>query len=100
VSLSFTWINGKTFSSWENFYQLAPLWDVKNSEEEGDLWLKAEQNLQLCCLLQSHHKGKYLLEYVCRQLNLIEKDYFGLRYVDSSRQRVSLFAFYKEIVKL
>ncbi|XP_069700250.1 FERM domain-containing protein 5 isoform X3 [Periplaneta americana] len=39
------------------------------------------------CEFQSHHKGKYLLEYVCRQLNLIEKDYFGLRYVDHTRQR-------------
>ncbi|KAG8327288.1 FERM domain-containing protein 5 [Homalodisca vitripennis] len=33
------------------------------------------------------HKGKFLVEHVCRQLNLIEKDYFGLRYVDSTRQR-------------
>ncbi|CAB3385718.1 Hypothetical predicted protein [Cloeon dipterum] len=39
------------------------------------------------CDFQSHHKGKYLLEYVCRQLNLIEKDYFALRYVDSNKQR-------------
>lgn len=38
---------------------------------------------------QSHHKGKYLLEYVCRQLNLIEKDYFALRYADANKQRVS-----------
>nr|CAD7395726.1 unnamed protein product [Timema cristinae] len=35
-----------------------------------------------------HHKGKYLLEHVCKQLNLAEKDYFGLRYVDYTRQRV------------
>ena len=41
----------------------------------------------VCVLLQSHHKGKYLLEHVCRQLNLVEKDYFGLRYVDHTRQR-------------
>ncbi|XP_075216636.1 FERM domain containing isoform X2 [Lycorma delicatula] len=39
------------------------------------------------CDFQIHHKGKYLVEHVCRQLNLIEKDYFGLRYVDSSKQR-------------
>ncbi|PSN38304.1 FERM domain-containing protein 5 [Blattella germanica] len=39
------------------------------------------------CEFQCHHKGKYLLEHVCRQLNLVEKDYFGLRYVDHLRQR-------------
>lgn len=40
------------------------------------------------CVFQSHDKGKQLLEYVCQQLNLVEKDYFGLRYVDQTRQRV------------
>lgn len=39
------------------------------------------------CEFQSHDKGKQLLEYVCQQLNLVEKDYFGLRYVDQTRQR-------------
>ncbi|XP_067002691.2 FERM domain-containing protein 5 [Anabrus simplex] len=39
------------------------------------------------CEFQNHHKGKHLLEQVCRQLNLAEKDYFGLRYVDITRQR-------------
>jgi hypothetical protein len=44
----------------------------------------------VCCVFQSHEKGKHLLEQVCRQLNLVEKDYFGLRYVDHTRQRVWL----------
>ncbi|XP_046403743.1 FERM domain-containing protein 5 isoform X4 [Ischnura elegans] len=39
------------------------------------------------CEFQAHHKGKFLVEYVCRELNLVERDYFGLRYVDSSKQR-------------
>ncbi|KAJ8923535.1 hypothetical protein NQ315_010113 [Exocentrus adspersus] len=39
------------------------------------------------CEYKPHHKGKYLLEYVCQQLNLIEQDYLGLRYVDSQDQR-------------
>lgn len=38
--------------------------------------------------LQPSYKGKYLLEYVCQQLNLTETDYFGLRYVDCNGQRV------------
>ncbi|XP_018901847.2 FERM domain-containing protein 5 isoform X4 [Bemisia tabaci] len=39
------------------------------------------------CDFKAQHKGKYLLDYVCEQLNLVEKDYFGLRYVDSNKQR-------------
>ncbi|XP_018578109.1 FERM domain-containing protein 5 isoform X2 [Anoplophora glabripennis] len=39
------------------------------------------------CEYKLCHKGKYLLEYVCRQLNLVEQDYLGLRYVDSQDQR-------------
>lgn len=31
--------------------------------------------------------GQWLLDQVCQRLNLIEKDYFGLRYVDMERQR-------------
>ena len=49
--------------------------------------LKFKQLIFLC-VFQNHDKGKQLLEYVCQQLNLVEKDYFGLRYVDQTRQRV------------
>lgn len=44
------------------------------------------------CLLvlsppQPRLKTKYLLDYVCEQLDVVEKDYFGLRYVDHRKQR-------------
>jgi len=39
--------------------------------------------------LQKDTKGQYLIDHVCQSLNLAEKDYFGLRYVDSENQRVS-----------
>jgi hypothetical protein len=45
----------------------------------------------VCIVFQNHDKGKQLLEHVCQQLNLIEKDYFGLRHVDHTRQRVGSF---------
>jgi FERM N-terminal domain. len=41
-------------------------------------------------LFQPHYKGKYLLDHVCSQLNLIEVDYFGLRFTDSHKIRVSI----------
>ncbi|XP_063980835.1 protein 4.1 isoform X3 [Diachasmimorpha longicaudata] len=39
------------------------------------------------CDFQPQHKGRYIFEYVCKQLNIIETDYFGLRYADQCRQR-------------
>uniref|UniRef100_A0A8D8T2A7 FERM domain-containing protein 3 n=1 Tax=Cacopsylla melanoneura TaxID=428564 RepID=A0A8D8T2A7_9HEMI len=39
------------------------------------------------CDIQPHCKGKYLLDHVCNQLNLIEVDYFGLRFTDSHKIR-------------
>ncbi|XP_050429397.1 FERM domain-containing protein 3 isoform X2 [Adelges cooleyi] len=36
---------------------------------------------------QCHEKGSTLITRVCEELDLIEKDYFGLRYVDNKRQR-------------
>jgi hypothetical protein len=47
--------------------------------------------VSVLCVFQNNDKGKHLLEHVCQQLNLIEKDYFGLRYVDHTRQRVRVF---------
>ncbi|KYQ49007.1 FERM domain-containing protein 3 [Trachymyrmex zeteki] len=35
--------------------------------------------------LSPQEKGRYILEYVCKQLNILEMDYFGLRYVDKER---------------
>ncbi|GFS06266.1 Band 4.1-like protein 3 [Elysia marginata] len=31
--------------------------------------------------------GQWLFDRVCEKLNLVEKDYFGLRYVDADNQR-------------
>ncbi|XP_004519401.1 FERM domain-containing protein 5 [Ceratitis capitata] len=33
------------------------------------------------------HKGDYLIDQLCKQLNIKEKDYFGLRFIDSAKQR-------------
>jgi len=51
----------------------------------------------LAYCLQKDTKGQYLIDHVCQSLNLAEKDYFGLRYVDSENQRVSTvnLLFYK-----
>ncbi|XP_036068275.1 FERM domain-containing protein 5 isoform X2 [Oryzias melastigma] len=43
-------------------------------------------------------KGQYLFDLICHHLNLLEKDYFGIRYVDPDKQRHWL-EFTKSIVK-
>ncbi|UXI15845.1 hypothetical protein NH340_JMT01788 [Sarcoptes scabiei] len=39
---------------------------------------------------QKEQKGQFLLDYVFKMLNLLERDYFGLRFVDPNNQRVWL----------
>lgn len=39
------------------------------------------------CEIQPRYKAQYLLDYVCQQLDVVEKDYFGLRYVNNRKQR-------------
>jgi len=39
--------------------------------------------------VQKDTHGQELFNEVCQQLDLIEKDYFGLRFVDIEKQRVS-----------
>lgn len=40
--------------------------------------------------LQRDTKGQFLLDHVCNHYNLLEKDYFGIRYVDPEKQRVNI----------
>lgn len=40
--------------------------------------------------LQKRAKGQYLFFKVCEHLNLMEKDYFGLAYVDNHEQTVCI----------
>lgn len=49
----------------------------------------------LVCLLclQRDTKGQFLLDHVCNHYNLLEKDYFGIRYVDPEKQRVTIAPF-------
>ncbi|KAG8012642.1 FERM domain-containing protein 5 [Nibea albiflora] len=49
-------------------------------------------------MLQRDAKGQYLFDLICHHLNLLEKDYFGIRYVDPDKQRHWL-EFTKSIAK-
>ncbi|XP_061527833.1 FERM domain-containing protein 3 [Phycodurus eques] len=42
---------------------------------------------EISCSIQRDTKGQFLFEHVCNHYNLLEKDYFGIRYVDPEKQR-------------
>jgi len=46
--------------------------------------------------LQRDTRGQELMNEVCQQLDLVEKDYFGLRFVDIEKQRVCLHSLFHQ----
>ncbi|CAF94926.1 unnamed protein product, partial [Tetraodon nigroviridis] len=42
---------------------------------------------EISCSIQRDTRGQFLLDHVCNHYNLLEKDYFGIRYVDPEKQR-------------
>nr|XP_012622123.1 FERM domain-containing protein 5 isoform X1 [Microcebus murinus]XP_012622124.1 FERM domain-containing protein 5 isoform X1 [Microcebus murinus] len=56
------------------------------------------QSLKIDALKRRDAKGQYLFDLLCHHLNLLEKDYFGIRFVDPDKQRHWL-EFTKSVVK-
>ncbi|OCU01144.1 FERM domain-containing protein 3 isoform X1 [Xenopus laevis] len=42
---------------------------------------------EISCIIQRETKGQFLLDHICNHYNLLEKDYFGIRFVDPEKQR-------------
>uniref|UniRef100_A0A8D0KTI7 FERM domain containing 3 n=1 Tax=Strix occidentalis caurina TaxID=311401 RepID=A0A8D0KTI7_STROC len=42
---------------------------------------------QFFLFLQRETKGQFLIDHICNYYSLLEKDYFGIRYVDPEKQR-------------
>ncbi|MBN3307865.1 FRMD5 protein, partial [Amia calva] len=55
-------------------------------------------DFNVALFFQRDAKGQYLFDLICHHLNLLEKDYFGIRYVDPDKQRHWL-EFTKSIAK-
>ena len=62
---------------------------IKNSHKKDDCFNKEPQ--KQFYLFQAKAAGRMLFEQVCKQLNLLETDYFGLEYMDSQGVTVSLY---------
>uniref|UniRef100_A0A3Q2ZAL9 FERM domain-containing protein n=1 Tax=Hippocampus comes TaxID=109280 RepID=A0A3Q2ZAL9_HIPCM len=62
---------------------------VRNLEREYSCTVRLLDDSEYTCTIQRDAKGQYLFDLICHHLNLLEKDYFGIRYVDPDKQRVS-----------
>lgn len=67
--------NSRPYQVWPGFQQAAAMWF---------------QALVCLLCLQRDTKGQFLFDHVCNHYNLLEKDYFGIRYVDPEKQRVTI----------
>ncbi|XP_056111825.1 FERM domain-containing protein 5 isoform X1 [Rhinichthys klamathensis goyatoka] len=60
---------------------------VRNLEREYMCTVRLLDDTEYTCTIQRDAKGQYLFDLICHHLNLLEKDYFGIRYVDPDKQR-------------
>uniref|UniRef100_A0A8C8R610 FERM domain-containing protein n=1 Tax=Pelusios castaneus TaxID=367368 RepID=A0A8C8R610_9SAUR len=61
----------------------------RSLEREYSCTVRLLDDSEYTCLVQRDAKGQYLFDLLCHHLNLLEKDYFGIRFVDPDKQRVS-----------
>uniref|UniRef100_A0A4X2KAT6 FERM domain-containing protein 5 n=1 Tax=Vombatus ursinus TaxID=29139 RepID=A0A4X2KAT6_VOMUR len=70
----------------------------RNLEREYSCTVRLLDDSEYTCTIQRDAKGQYLFDLLCHHLNLLEKDYFGIRFVDPDKQRHWL-EFTKSVVK-
>ncbi|XP_026099502.1 FERM domain-containing protein 5-like [Carassius auratus] len=56
-------------------------------DREFNCTVRLLDDSEYTCTVQRDAKGQWLFEQVCQHLNLLEKDYFGIRFVDPDKQR-------------
>ncbi|XP_029472628.1 FERM domain-containing protein 3 [Rhinatrema bivittatum] len=60
---------------------------VKSLNLEMKCTMRLLDDSEISCNIQRETKGQFLIDYVCNHYSLLEKDYFGIRYVDPEKQR-------------
>ncbi|CAB1423601.1 unnamed protein product [Pleuronectes platessa] len=60
---------------------------IRSLDQEVLCTIRLLDDSEISCSIQRDTKGQFLLDHVCNHYNLLEKDYFGIRYVDPERQR-------------
>uniref|UniRef100_A0A8C1IP65 FERM domain-containing protein 3 n=1 Tax=Cyprinus carpio TaxID=7962 RepID=A0A8C1IP65_CYPCA len=60
---------------------------VSSLAQEVQCTVRLLDDSEISCSIQRDTKGQFLLDHVCNHYSLLEKDYFGIRYVDPEKQR-------------
>ncbi|XP_051806481.1 FERM domain-containing protein 3 isoform X2 [Acanthochromis polyacanthus] len=60
---------------------------IRSLDQEILCTIRLLDDSEISCSIQRDTKGQFLLDHVCNHYNLLEKDYFGIRYVDPEKQR-------------
>ncbi|XP_017269343.1 FERM domain-containing protein 3 isoform X3 [Kryptolebias marmoratus] len=60
---------------------------IRSLDQEVLCTIRLLDDSEISCSIQRDTKGQFLLDHVCNFYNLLEKDYFGIRYVDPEKQR-------------
>ncbi|XP_033828482.2 FERM domain-containing protein 3 [Periophthalmus magnuspinnatus] len=60
---------------------------LRSLDQEIRCTIRLLDDSEISCTIQRDTKGQFLLDHVCNHYNLLEKDYFGIRYVDPEKQR-------------
>uniref|UniRef100_A0ABM5FSH8 FERM domain-containing protein 3 isoform X1 n=2 Tax=Pogona vitticeps TaxID=103695 RepID=A0ABM5FSH8_9SAUR len=60
---------------------------IRSLSQEMKCTIRLLDDSEISCHIQRETKGQFLIDYVCNHYSLLEKDYFGIRYVDPEKQR-------------
>ncbi|XP_078531962.1 FERM domain-containing protein 3 [Lissotriton helveticus] len=60
---------------------------IKSLNLEMKCTVRLLDDSEIACNIQRETKGQFLLDHICNHYSLLEKDYFGIRYVDPEKQR-------------
>ncbi|XP_051964957.1 FERM domain-containing protein 3 [Xyrauchen texanus] len=60
---------------------------ISSLAQEVQCTVRLLDDSEISCSIQRDTKGQFVLDHVCNHYSLLEKDYFGIRYVDPEKQR-------------
>ncbi|XP_039179446.1 FERM domain-containing protein 3 isoform X2 [Crotalus tigris] len=60
---------------------------IRSLSQDMKCTIRLLDDSEISCHIQRETKGQFLIDHVCNHYCLLEKDYFGIRYVDSEKQR-------------
>ncbi|XP_053558433.1 FERM domain-containing protein 3 [Bombina bombina] len=60
---------------------------MKSLNLEMKCTIRLLDDSEISCNIQKETKGQFLFDHICNHYSLLEKDYFGIRFVDPEKQR-------------